>query len=377
MRIGSSDVASMCCAGIGKTTLANEICLRWARDGFLSEDFDVVLLIPMMSVQQRSLQEVMIEYLGRELYMQIESIAGRRCLIILEGLDETEIYYRQNDEFLRHLIYECCIFEKSVVVITSRPHACVDLHADRKIEILGFSTEMIDDFVLKSFPSDDSSAKKLLQQLSEYSQLHNFCCIPFILAIVVNIFQDSKNILPSEIYRLLLEHILQRLVKIKRNFHTATIVADHDKVEALCKYLKDIPKETASTVLMLSMLAYHSFIDWSIDMERKIGSGYTIHVKKPKMFFTKSDLVHCGMHASSTKFSEFEGFGLLNVYRPPSVYKFLHTSIQEFLCLLYISLLPQQNQMDCFEKLFDCSNYFKMWLNFTSPLDKTVLTNCK
>ena len=37
----------MCCVGIGKTTLAHEICLRWARDGFLSEDFDAgSILIP-------------------------------------------------------------------------------------------------------------------------------------------------------------------------------------------------------------------------------------------------------------------------------------------------------------------------------------------
>ena len=78
----------MNCAGIGKTTLANEVCLRWARDGFLSEDFDAVALIPMRCVQQRSLQEVTIEYLRREVYEQVESIAGNRCLIILEGLDE-------------------------------------------------------------------------------------------------------------------------------------------------------------------------------------------------------------------------------------------------------------------------------------------------
>ena len=39
----------MSCVGIGKTTLANEICVKWAkRDGFLAEDFDVVILIPLM-----------------------------------------------------------------------------------------------------------------------------------------------------------------------------------------------------------------------------------------------------------------------------------------------------------------------------------------
>ena len=49
----------MSCVGIGKTTLANEICVKWARDGFLAEDFDVVLLISLRSAQGRSVEEVM------------------------------------------------------------------------------------------------------------------------------------------------------------------------------------------------------------------------------------------------------------------------------------------------------------------------------
>ena len=52
----------MNCTGIGKTTLANEICVRWARDGFLSMDFDVIVLIPLRYVQQRTLEEIIIGY---------------------------------------------------------------------------------------------------------------------------------------------------------------------------------------------------------------------------------------------------------------------------------------------------------------------------
>ena len=78
----------MNCAGIGKTTLANEICLRWAMpncEDDLSDDFDTVLLIPMRCVQQRSLEQVMIEFIGEEAYQQLKKSAGNRCLIILEG----------------------------------------------------------------------------------------------------------------------------------------------------------------------------------------------------------------------------------------------------------------------------------------------------
>jgi len=57
----------MSCIGKGKTTLANEICVKWVkRDGFLAEDFDIVILIPLRSVQQRSIEEEMMEHIGEE-----------------------------------------------------------------------------------------------------------------------------------------------------------------------------------------------------------------------------------------------------------------------------------------------------------------------
>ena len=93
----------MNCAGIGKTTLANEICVKWARDGFLADQFDAVIMIPMRAVQQRSLEDVMMRYVGEE---NLKKSAGGRCLLILEGLDEMDINRRQSDEILIRLIEE-------------------------------------------------------------------------------------------------------------------------------------------------------------------------------------------------------------------------------------------------------------------------------
>ena len=121
----------MSCAGIGKTTLVNEICVRWARDGFLAEDFDVVVLIPLRSVQERSVEEVMMEYIGEENYQQLKKSAGRRCLIILEGLDEIAVDRRQSDPFLLCLVKECTLLEDATIIITSRPHACEEIDAGR------------------------------------------------------------------------------------------------------------------------------------------------------------------------------------------------------------------------------------------------------
>ena len=67
----------MCCVGIGKTTLANEICLRWARDGFIVDLFDFIILIPLRTVQQQSLEETMMKHIGKSAFLELNEHLGR------------------------------------------------------------------------------------------------------------------------------------------------------------------------------------------------------------------------------------------------------------------------------------------------------------
>ena len=94
--------------GIGKTTFANEICLRWAKDtnGFLSNDYDLVILIRLRAVQERTLQQVMIDAVGSEAAYDelLTKCHGNRCLIILEGLDEISAHWQQNDTMFCQLV---------------------------------------------------------------------------------------------------------------------------------------------------------------------------------------------------------------------------------------------------------------------------------
>ena len=343
----------MSCAGIGKTTLANELCVRWARDGFLAEDFDAVVLIPLRSVQQRSLEEVIVEHIGEENYQQMKKSAGSRCLIILEGFDELAINRRQNDPFLLRLIKECTVLEEAIVLITSRPHACEEIDAGRRVEVVGFGNNEIREFVEKWFPQDVQSVQEFLRQLDEYPQLHSLCYIPMNLVMIVDIFQCSEKKLPStltELYQVFIVMTLKRQVK-KENVtkkpavcSSVTVRAADSVEETLCVMLRGIPKETVGIVLCLSRLAYRGFFDWYCHRE---GQYRWEKWKEPKIIFTESDLMECDVEVSS----DFDGFGLLKATRTHQLltdintYSFNHLTIQEYFCAVYISLQSQQEQL--------------------------------
>ena len=356
----------MSCAGIGKTTLANELCVRWARDGFLAEDFDAVVLIPLKSVQQKSLKDVIKREVGKENYQQIKKSAGNRCLIILEGLDEMAVDRRQSDSFLIRL-KECNKLEKATILITSRPHACEEIDAGRRVEVVGFAYDEIREFVEKSFPQDSQSVQEFLQQLNEYPQLHSLCYIPMNLVMIVDIFQCSEKKLPStltELYQVFIVKTLQRQVK-KENVTkkpavcSSVAVRAADSVEeTLCVMLRGIPKETVGIVLCLSRLAYRGFFDWYCHREDEYGLSKW---KEAKIIFTESDLVDCDIEVTS----DFDGFGLLKATQTHQLltdintYSFNHLTIQEYFCAVYISLQSQQEQLRLLrEHFYEYPNVF-------------------
>jgi len=234
--------------GIGKTTLANEICVKWARDGFLAEDFDVVLPIPLRSAQERSVEEVIVEHIGgEEAYEQVKKAAGKRCLVILEGLDEISNKCQKSDKFLERVIQTCTLLEEAKVLITSRPHACENIKAGRRVEIVGFGDKEIREFVEKSF-TDDQTVEEFLLQLNDYPHIRSLCYIPMNLVMIVDIFQANKK-LPStltELYNFFIVMMLQRQIKKEGEKPSCLPTAATEKM--LCKLLNGIPKETVRTV---------------------------------------------------------------------------------------------------------------------------------
>ncbi|XP_065903428.1 NACHT, LRR and PYD domains-containing protein 3-like isoform X2 [Dysidea avara] len=351
--------------GIGKTTLANEICVKWAkRDGFLAEDYDIVILIPLRSVQQRSIEEVMMEHIGEETYEQVKKSAGSRCLVILEGLDEMAAEHQDSDKFLVRVVKKpCTLLEEATIMITSRPHACEKIDADRRVEVIGFGEKEIQTFVEEKLSNDLKCVEEFSQQLKEYPHLESLSYVPMNLVMIVDIFECSEKKLPStitQLYRLFIVMTLERQVRKEneRKQECSTVaVAANSVEEKLCKVLTGVPKEAVRTLLLLCRIAYHGFFDWYSDREE----GGWRKWKDPKIIFTVADLKECGIEVTA----EWDGYGLLkatHTHQLPTdtiTYNFSHLTIQEFLCAVYISTLSQEEQQRLLSEHFrDYPNVF-------------------
>ena len=313
----------------------------------------------------------MIQYIGDEAYQQLKKSAGSRCLFILEGLDEMAADHHKSDQFYIHLIRDCAVLEESTILITSRPHACDKLNADRRVEVIGFGTEEIKEFIKKSFLNDEHSVSELLQQLNDYPHFKSLCYIPLNLVMITDIFRCSQNKrLPStttQLYKLFIAMILQREAgKEDKKCSGVSLTAANS--ESLKKKLPGIPIHAIGTIFLLCRLSFCGFFDWHVDVEKKLQYGDKKKWKDPKIIFTTEDLIQCGIEVTS----HFDGLGLLkathihDVPSDTSSYNFSHLSIQEFLSSLYISLLPQQEQLRLLNKYFhDFLNIFTFLCGLT------------
>ena len=138
----------------------------------------------------------MIEQIGNDAYWELKVTLGEKCLIILEGLDELAHEQQQDDPLLLKLM-NILIFEKAVILITSRPHACQNLNANRRIEIVGFGKVQIKSFVELSFNKDSQIANTFMEQLMEHPHIYSLCYVPVSLVMIIHIFKLTKHCLPS------------------------------------------------------------------------------------------------------------------------------------------------------------------------------------
>ena len=150
--------------GIGKSTLAWELCRKWEK--YASMDvYSLVILLRLREKRVQNISDVSSIFYAYDredrvsLVERIKNNRGRGVLFVLDGFDELPKSL-QCEGVLVDLLQKS-ILPVSTVVVTSRPSAMDRLLTisepviEKRIEILGFSQESIEAYASDAFSRDE------------------------------------------------------------------------------------------------------------------------------------------------------------------------------------------------------------------------------
>ena len=312
--------------GIGKSTLAWELCKKW--DTLTSlKHYKMVLLLKLRErrVQNATSLEDLIYHedkqFQRKVVSELRKCEGEGVLFILDGFDEMpSVIYKENSLIMR-LIRGSCL-PKATRLVTSRPsvpHKFFPL-GFRHVEVLGFTDECRKKFVEKSFELEPKILAHFKKFMLSNPIINSLMYIPVNCAIIAKVYKDirkSRELMPKTMTQL---YTTLTLVLIRRHMISS---GQWDEDTRVPSSLEDLQK---SDSIDLKRVA--------IDLKRVSQLAYSGLFKEDvQLVFTDSDVGE-----------GFQHLGLMNAVKEMYVcegaatsYSFLHLSIQEFLAAWYVS----------------------------------------
>ena len=325
--------------GIGKSTLAWELCRKWKEFSCMQQYSLVVLLRLREEEVQKigSVSQLFFSYESEDKDALVKEVGqGKGVLFILDGFDELPKAL-QRKSYLLNLI-KGRVLPASTVLVTSRPSATAELltscHPQKRVEILGFTQESVKAYARSIFSSDPKKLEKFMAYISISNNLaiNSLMYVPLNAAIVVQIYQHSSNssILPhtlTELYTQLCLTVLNRYLKANDNYSV--------------NKFDDLSDSSRQHFLKLSVIAFEG-------------------IKKEEVIFhnVSPDFVHFGFLDSV---SALYGGGQVS-------YNFLHLTIQEFLAAYHISQL-RGDGLEVFEQYESDEHWNVVW-RFVAGLTK-------
>ena len=300
--------------GIGKSTLAWELCRKWEEFACMRQ-YSLVILLRLREEEVQKISNVGYLFFSHEretLAREVSDSQGRGILFILDGFDELPKQLQQKG-FLLDLI-KGRVLPESTVLVTSRPSATGELltscrpQIQKHVEVLGFTQQSVRAYASSIFSSEPENLERFIAYISASNNpaINSLMYVPLNAAIVVEIFRDCKSnkLLPhtlTELYTQLCLTILNRYLKI----HFPSVIAEK---------FEDLPPDLYQQFLHLSETAF----------EGVKNEGVILHA-------IPSDLTH---------FSFLDAVPAL--YGGGGVsYNFLHLTVQEFFAAYHISNLSR------------------------------------
>ena len=337
--------------GVGKSTLAWELCHRWEELECVRQ-YDLVVLVQLRT--RRAQEATCLGDLfpwSRDIKTE-ELLAsmgnGKGTLLVLDGFDELPQKQRgENSVYIDLIKGAPDMLPEATVVVTSRPSVSADLHLcqhniDRRVEVLGFTPEQIEKYAESVF-GDIKELKAFLQYINSNPVIKWMMYLPLNAVIVASIFKDSYGAdcpyptTMTQLYDALTRSLIRRHLVDKKivdgmyQMPTQSLQCRED--------IDKLPSVVAGQLLVLARVAYEG-----------------LRVNKYVFVDLGSEFDPLGVMKETMSLDVSIG--------PTRSFSFFHLTLQEYLSALYISL----ELHNCLEVPLPFFNQRQMVLRFLAGL---------
>ena len=305
-------------AGVGKSTFVSLMVYDWACASPNLEHFKLVLFVELKQMKGNLKNDIYELLFPRDFYYSADHLFQyitanqESVLFILDGYDEVNPSRLPEVEDL----IMGKIFRNATVIVTSRPGKGSRVHwfMDSRIEITGFTSENIHEFVFKYFQDDAPMAESLVAQLEMHPVAEHIARIPLTAMLICAMWEEMPQAaLLSSVTSLFIE---LTLLLVKRYYSRQDDQSSFDP-ENLCS-LEDIPDDLFQSLLSLGEVSLNGLLNDELlfDLQRL----EKICANKGAL-----DIGFLSKEAGSSRL------------KPVQKCRFSHRSYQEFLAALWLS----------------------------------------
>ena len=185
-------------SGIGKTTLAWQLCHKWAKEQLDSlKHYDLVILVCLWKkrAQNATKLEHLLPYDNTTDMEDLKAAigSGDGVLIVCDGFDELP-HHQQRSDFYASL-FTSELLPKATIIVTTRPSATTDFKRvivqdiHRELEITGFTENGIMEFAKSIFST--AVLDGFLSYIQNNPPINGMMYLPLSAVIVAKIYEEN------------------------------------------------------------------------------------------------------------------------------------------------------------------------------------------
>ena len=317
--------------GIGKSTLAWEVCHKWEELESVKQ-YELVVLVRLRekkAQEARCLGDLLPCDVTTNIKELLAAIGEGKCmLIICDGFDELPREQRQEGSVYLDLL-KGKLLPEATVIVTSRPSVSANIwtlcqhNIDRHLEVIGFTKEDIKRFAESVFSEDIFTG--FLSYITSNPPVYGMMYIPLNAVIVALIYRNSYD--TNTPFPTTMTQLFDALTRALIRRHLVSTC------QVPCEYCMPLSLQHAEDIGKLPPLVAQQFI--------QLARVAYENLLEKKYVFTDlgEDFEHLGMLKKTTSLNVCTG--------PGCSYSFLHLTLQEYFAALHIAIMNSS----CFEPI--------------------------